>query len=185
VTRCVVIAVAIALAAGPAWGHSFPPVRTVVAQVDACEVALLVGFRPGSGDPTERILARAVAQPAARTLDALRTTMTTYAMAPLSVTVGGTALVPTNVRAKLALDDGGRPTVFVLVTYAIPRGGGVLAIASKDPGTTRISWQDLESHRVDLARAPAQSHWHDHAASFLLSLAPSSGGSACVRPTSP
>ena len=38
VTRCVAIAVAVSLAATPAWGHSFPPVRTVVVQVERCEI---------------------------------------------------------------------------------------------------------------------------------------------------
>jgi len=48
-TRCVAITVAVCMAGQLAWGHSFPPVRTVVVQVERCEVAVLVGFRPGSG----------------------------------------------------------------------------------------------------------------------------------------
>jgi len=178
--RCVATLVAIALAGQPAWGHSFPSVRTVVVQVESCEIALLVGFRPASGDATERILARAVAQPSTRGWDALRQSMGAHAMAPLVVTLDGVALVPTSVRAKVALDDGGRPMVFVLVTYAAPRAGE-LAIASKDPRTTRISWQDRDSGRVVLANAPAQARWHDHAASFLLRLAAPAEGPACAR----
>jgi len=178
--HCVAALLAISLAAPPAWGHAFPPVRTVVVQVEACEVVLLVGYRPGSGDATERIIARTAAQPMSRAWDALRQTMTAYAMAPFTVALDGVALVPTGVRAKLAFDDANRPTVFVLVTYAAPRAGA-LAIASSDPRTTRISWQDRDSGRVALAHAPAQAQWHDHAASFLLTLAAPSGGPACAR----
>jgi hypothetical protein len=102
-------------------------------------------------------------------------------MAPLSVRVDGVALVPTEVHAKIGLDDvTSRPSVVVLVTYSIPRSGQ-LEITSKDPRSTRISWQDGNSHRVDLSRVPAQAQWHEHAASFLLSLAAPSGGSACGR----
>ena len=55
-TRRVAIAVAIALAAGPAWGHTFPPVRTVVVQVEPCELAVPVVFKPSTGEPIEAIL---------------------------------------------------------------------------------------------------------------------------------
>ena len=178
--RRVATVVAIALAGQPAWGHSFPAVRTVVVQVEACEIALFVGYRPASGDGSERILARAATQPVQRGWDALRQAMGAYAMAPIVVTLDGAPLVPTSVRAKVALDDGGRPMVFVLVTYAAPRAGE-LAITSKDPRSTRISWQDRDSHRVDLANAPTQARWHDHAASFLLKVAAPSEGPACAR----
>ena len=47
-TRCVVIAVAVLLAAGQAWGHTFPPMRTLVAQVEDQELVVMVGYRPGS-----------------------------------------------------------------------------------------------------------------------------------------
>ena len=57
-TRCVAIAVAVCLACQPAWGHTFPPVRTVVVQVEDCEIAVLVGYRPASGEATETLLAR-------------------------------------------------------------------------------------------------------------------------------
>jgi len=165
VTRRVAILVAVCLAAVPAWGHSFPPVRTVVVQVEKDGLSLLVGYRPGSGDATSNIVARAESQPKSRRREALRDVMEAYALSPLSVTVDGKPLYPTSVRAKL-LDEG----VVVLVTYASPPSGH-LAVLSKDPRTTRISWQDRASCRVDLAAAPAQDRWFTGVASFLLTLA--------------
>jgi hypothetical protein len=164
------IAVAIWLAAPAAWGHSFPPVRTVVVQVEARELVLLVGYRPGSGDATDNILARAASQPKSRALDVMRQVMEAYALSPLGVTVDGTALVPTAIHAKLGLDGGGgRPSVVVLITYALP-ATGKLAVTSKDPRSTRISWQDRDSCRVDLQGAPTQDRWFTGVASFLLTL---------------
>ena len=183
-TRRVAIAVAIALAAGPAWGHTFPPMRTVVAQVEPCELVVMIGYRPGTGEPTEALLARVANSPKSRGLEALRDVMTAYAVAPITVAVDGTPLVPTSVRAKIGVEDGGaRPIVVVLVTYALPPRGA-LAIASRDPRTTRISWQDRASGHVDLAQAPTQGRWYSGVASFLLTLGPSTGVSACARTSS-
>ncbi|HEX2691821.1 MAG TPA: hypothetical protein VHN14_34665 [Kofleriaceae bacterium] len=173
-------ALAIALAGPLAWGHTFPPVHTVVVQVERCEVALLVGYVAGTGEPTERIVARVASQPKSHVLDALRDTLTAYAMAPIVVAIDRTPVAPTSVRAKIGFDASGtRPMVVVLATYPL-RGGGELAIRSKDPRTTRISWQDRASGRVDRERAPAQDHWFTGVASFLLSLAATPGGSSCA-----
>jgi hypothetical protein len=131
---------------------------------------VLVGSRPGSDQAIDSIVARAGSQPKSRALEALRDTMEAYALAPIAVTVDGKPLVPTSIRAKLGLDGGGgRPTVVVLVSYALPTSGQ-LAVTSHDPGTTRISWQDRDSCRVDLAAAPAQDRWFTGVASFLLKL---------------
>lgn len=177
--RLVATGLAICLAGLPAWGHSFPPVHTVVVQVERCEVALLVGYTAGSGEPTERVIARAASQPKSHALEALRDTLAAFALAPLVISVDGVALAPTAVHAKLGLDPGGtRPSVVVLATFALP-AGDALAIRSKDPRTTRISWQDRASGRVAVERAPAQGHWYTAVASFLLPLA-ASGGSACA-----
>ena len=177
-TRCVASAVAVCLAAGPAWGHTFPPSRTVVAQVESCELAVLIGYRPGTGESTEAVLARVANSPKPHTVDTLRDVLSATAVAPLTVSVDGTALVPTTVRAKVGLEPGGaRPMVVLLVTYSLPQGH-TLAITSRDPRNTRISWQDRASHRVVLEGAPAQDHWHDGVASFLLKLDP--GVSACA-----
>lgn len=180
-TACrVATAVAMLLAAGTAWGHTFPQVRTIVVQVEPCAVTLLVGYRPGTGEPTEAILARAASQPKSRALDALRAVMTAYAMAPLTVAVDGKPLVPTTVRAKIGVEPGGaRPIVVVLVSYPTPVAGA-LSIATGEPRTTRISWQDRDSQRVSLAHAPAQGRWYDQAASFLLSLTAPTRGSSCA-----
>jgi hypothetical protein len=178
-TRCVAAAVAIALAAGPAWGHAFPPVRTVVLQVERCELVIMVGYRPASGESTDAILSRVASQPKSRRLDAMRETLSAYAMAPLAVTLDGKPLIPSSVHAKIGLEPGGaRPMVVVLVTYAIG-AGGALAITSKEPRTTRISWQDQNSGRVDLTTAPAQGKGFGQVASFLLSLSVPTGDMAC------
>jgi hypothetical protein len=151
-----------------------------VIQVERCEVALLVGWRPQTGGPTDSILARASTQPKSQMLETLRAVMAAFAMAPLSVSLSGTPLVPTTVRAKVGVEAGGaRPIVVLLVTYAIPSAGH-LEISSKDPRTTRISWQDRDSGRVALATAPAQGRWFDGVASFLLTLAGPPGDSPCV-----
>lgn len=171
---------ATSLAGPPAWGHTFPPVRTVVVQVERCELALLIGYSAGTGEPTERIVARVASQPESRALDALRTTLTAYAMAPLAVTLDGAPLTPASVHAKIGFDASGtRPMVVVLATFPL-RGGAALAITSKDPRTTRISWQDRTSGRVALQRAPTQDHWYTQVASFLLPLASTTGGSSCA-----
>jgi len=168
------------VAGPPAWAHTFPPVHSVVVQVEPCELALLIGYSAGTGEPTERIAARAASQPKSHVLDALRTTLTSYAMAPLAITVDGALLRPSSVRAKIGFDASGtRPMVVVLATFPL-HGGAALAITSKDPRTTRISWQDRASGRVVLQRAPTQDHWYTQVASFLLPLAPATGGSSCA-----
>ncbi|HEX3758096.1 MAG TPA: hypothetical protein VHW23_05300 [Kofleriaceae bacterium] len=175
----VATALATSLAGPPAWAHVFPPLHTVVVQVERCELAVLVGYAAGTGEPTERIIARAASQPKSLALDALRASLTAFALAPLQLSLDGQPLAPSAVHAKIGLDGGGtRPIVVVLATFALPRGGA-LAIRSTDPRTTRISWQDRSSGRVDLDRAPAQDHWYTAVASFLLPLV-STGGSACA-----
>ncbi len=177
------IAVATALAAGPAWGHSFPAVRTVVVQVEGCEVAVLVGYRPGTGEATDTVLARVASQPKSKGRDALESILTGAALASLTFSVDGRRLVPTSVRAKVGVEPTGvRPMVVVLVTYELPPGHK-LAITTADPRTTRFSWSDRASHRVDLVGAPTQGQWYDGVASFLLSLSPK-GDSTCAAPSS-
>ena len=179
-TRCVAIAVAVCLACQPAWGHNFPPVRTVVVQVERCELAVLIGYRPGNGEETEALLGRIGTHPRKQQLEAAKTLMGKQAMAPLTFALDGQPLVPTSVRAKLGSDPGGtRPLVVLLVTFALPRSG-TLSVTSKEPRSTRISWTDRASQRVDLQAAPAQSKWHSGVASFLLSLAGPPGDSACA-----
>jgi hypothetical protein len=177
-TRCVVIAVAVCLAGQLAWGHTFPPLRTVVVQVEKCEVVVLVGYRPASGEASETLLAKIASQPKSLQLEAAKRMLAEEALGPLSFSVDKRPLVPTRVRAKIGVDPGGtRPMVILLVTYALPSGGS-LAVSSKEPRSTRISWTDRASQRIDLEHAPAQGHWFNGVASFLLSLAP--GDSACA-----
>lgn len=173
-------ALAISLAGPSAWGHNFPPLHTAVLQVERCEVALLVGYTAGSGEPTERIVARAASQPKSHIVDALRDTLAAYAMAPFSIAVDGKPLAPSTLHAKIGLDvSGKRPSVVVLATFPLP-SGAQLTIASKDPRTTRISWRDQSSGRIALLHAPAQDHWFSGVASMLLPLGRTTGGPACT-----
>ena len=177
------IAVATWLASGPAWGHAFPAVRTVVIQVEGCEVAVLVGFRPATGEATDAILSRVASQPKSQGRDALESILTNAALAPLAFSVDGKRLVPTAVHAKVGVEPTGvRPMVVVLVTYALP-AGKQLEIATADPRTTRFSWVDRASHRIELQDAPSQGRWYDGVASFLLSMSPK-GDSTCAAPSS-
>ncbi|MBA3452125.1 MAG: hypothetical protein H0T42_03390 [Deltaproteobacteria bacterium] len=183
--RTVALASLVATLAGEAaWGHTFPAARHVVVQVEPCELVVLVGYRPGSGEPTETILSRAASAPKSQLLDALRDVLAAFAMAPLTISLDGKPLVPTNVRAKIGIEPGGaRPMVVLLVTY--PLGAGkALELRTKDPRSTRISWQDRRSERVTISDAPAQGKWHSGVASFLLSLSPSWGSSVCAAPSS-
>jgi hypothetical protein len=151
-----------------------------VVQVEPCELALLIGYSAGTGEPTDRIIARFASQPKSHMVGALRDTLAAYAMAPLVVAIDGQPLSPTSVRAKIGFDASGqRPIVVVLATYPL-RGGTKLAIRSKDPRTTRISWQDRSSGRIAPESAPAQDHWFTAVASFLLPLVAEPGGSSCA-----
>lgn len=173
-------ALAICLAGGAAWGHTFPPARNVVVQVEKCEVVLFVGYRPGTGEPTEAILARAATAPKPLALKALEDMLAAFAMAPLTVSVDGRPLVPTAVRAKLGFEPGGaRPMVVLLVTYALA-SGTQLAIGTKDPRSTRISWQDRASGRVTISEAPQQGKWFGGVASMLLPMAALQGAQPCA-----
>lgn len=179
---CATLATALATALAPsqAAAHTFPAARTVVVQVERCEVVLLVGYRPGTGEASDAILARAASQPKSLALDTLRATLTAHALGPLALAADGVALVPTAVRTKIGAEPGGaRPMAVVLVTYALP-AAKTLALASRDPRRTRISWADRASGRVEIASAPAQGRWHDGVASFLLSLR-SGGQPSCAR----
>lgn len=174
----VATAVAGALAGGRAWGHSFPPLRTVVLQVERCELIAMVGYRAASGVDTELLVARAASQPKSQALDTLRDVLANQALSPLTLSVDGAPLVPTTVRAKLGSEGpGGRPMVVLLISYPLP-AGRELALVTRDPRRTRISWTDRDSRRIELAAAPGQGRWFDGVASFLLHLAP--GGPPCV-----
>lgn len=175
----------VTLAARPSWGHVFAPLRSIVVQVEPCEVAMLVGYRAGSREEADGLVARVASRPKSQVASALREVLAGFAMSPLTLAVDGKPLVPTTVRAKLSEDSpGGRPMVALLVTYALPAGNR-LSLVTRDPRSTRISWTDRESGRVDLEVAPAQGKFHSGVASFLLNLKPTSGGSATCVPSSP
>jgi len=174
----------VALAGRAAWGHTFAPLRTIVLQVESCEVAMLVGYRAGSKEEANSLVARVASQPKSHAAAALREVMAGFAMAPLTLAVDGRALVPTTVGAKLARDaPGGRPMVVLLVTFALPHGK-TLSLGTRDPRSTRISWADRSGGRVDLDAAPAQGKFFVGVASFLLNLRPPSGGSSCAEASS-
>ncbi|MFT3698352.1 MAG: hypothetical protein QM831_34735 [Kofleriaceae bacterium] len=156
----------------------------MVAQVEDQELVVMVGYKPGSGEATQKLLAQAANAPDAKLIQ-LRDELAQVAMAPLKFEVDGHSLMPTTVRAKIGVEGGGqRPMVVVLVTYALPKGD-TLAIHSADARNTRISWQDRStSKRVDLAHAPTQDHWYD-VASMLLKLCAGSSGCATATSSSP
>lgn len=175
----------LALAARPSWGHVFAPLRSIVVQVESCEVALLVGYRAGSREEADSLVARVANQPKSHAASAMRDVLAGFAMSPLTLTVDGRPLVPTTVRAKLGADSpGGRPMVVLLVTYALG-AGKQLSLVTRDPRSTRISWTDRESGRIDLDAAPVQGKFYSGVASFLLNLTPTTGGSQCATPSSP
>jgi hypothetical protein len=151
-----------------------------VVQVERCELAVLIGYSAGSGEPTEKIIARAASQPKSLAIEELRRSLTAFAIAPWVIELDGRRLAPSTVQAKIGLDAGGtRPVVVVLATFAL-QAGGALAIRSRDPRTSRISWQDRSGGRVAAGRAPTQDHWYTQVASFLLPVS-ATGGSACGR----
>jgi hypothetical protein len=172
------------LAPRPSWGHVFAPLRSIVVQVEDCDVVLLVGYRAGSREEADGLVARIANQPKSHAATAMRDVLAGFAMTPLALTVDGRPLVPTAVRAKLSTDaPGGRPMVVLLVTYALGRGTH-LSLTTRDPRSTRISWTDRSRGRVDLDAAPAQGKFFAGVASFLLNLRPDSGGSSCARASS-
>jgi hypothetical protein len=174
----------VALASRPSWGHVFAPLRSIVVQVESCEVVLLVGYRAGSREEADGLVARVASRPKSHAAAAMRDVLAGFAMSPLTLSVDGKPLVPTTVRAKLATDSPqGRPMVVLLVTFALP-AGNTLALSTRDPRSTRISWTDRDSGRVDLEAAPAQGKFYSGVASFLLNLS-ASGGPPCVTATSP
>ena len=176
----------VTLTSRPSWGHVFAPLRSIVVQVEPCSVALLVGYRAGSKEEADGIVARIANQPKSHAAAAMRDVLAGFAMAPVTLSVDGRPLVPTTVSAKLVIDaPNGRPMVVLLVTFALP-AGNQLSLATRDPRSTRISWTDRRSGRVDLENAPAQGKFFAGVASFLLDLTPTSGGSAsCVSANSP
>lgn len=168
--RALVVASALAgvLAASPAWAHRFPEVRTVVVQVEACEVALLVGYRPSveSGQPGAM---RSMG------IEGLRKQLAAEALQPLTIEADGVRLLPTDVRTKMTVEPGlDRPMILLLVTFRLPPARR-FAVHSAQPRTTRISWTDRASHRVDLDHVPSQNHFFDGVASLLLDLLPPGG----------
>ncbi|MBA3501959.1 MAG: hypothetical protein M4D80_23410 [Myxococcota bacterium] len=147
-------------------------------------MVLLVGYRAGSREEADGLVARVASRPKSQAAAAMRDVLAGFAMTPLTLSVDGKPLVPTTVRAKLATDSpGGRPMVVLLVTFALP-AGNTLALSTRDPRSTRISWTDRESGRVDLEAAPVQGKFYSGVASFLLNLS-ASGGPPCATATSP
>lgn len=183
-TRCVATLVAVVAAGQVASAHTFSPVRTVVVQVERCELAVLVGYQPGTGEVADARLARVSAAPRSQAVATARAMLTSQAMAALTIAADARPLEPIRVRAKLAIDPRStRPQVLVLVTFALPPEARQVTLATREPGATRISWTDHGSGRVDLAQAPAQGRWFPGVASFLLGLRPRTGDLACARST--
>jgi hypothetical protein len=147
---------------------------------------VLVGYRPGTGEPTDRVLARAAAEANKTPAEGLRDVLTADALGVLDLTLAGRRLAPASIHAKIGIEPGGmRPMVVVLVTYALPTLGGSLLVTSRDPQATRVSWQDRSSSRVSIPDAPAQDHWFPSVAPFLLTVGVTKGDSPCASSASP
>ena len=143
---------------------------------------MLVGYRAGTREEADQLVARVASQPKSHAAAAMRDVLASFAMAPLTLSVDGAPLVPTTVRAKLGQDaPGGRPMVVLLVTFALPAGKH-LSLASRDPRSTRISWTDRSDGRIEIDQAPAQGQFFDGVASFLLNLRGSCAAKSSPQP---
>jgi hypothetical protein len=163
-----VTTVAILLMPQPSWGHRFPAHTTVVAQVDDCGVSLLIGWRPASGLPTELLIGQATSTGKVRQADALQQQLSAMALSNVQLIVDGKTLQPGQIDAFVTAEEGSlRPTVLLLANFAVAKSGTV-QIKVKDPKTSRISWLDKSSGRVEISQSPAQQKWFDQVASLLL-----------------
>jgi hypothetical protein len=160
-------------ASGVALGHRAPGGRSVVAQVDRCELSLLVSWTPPSGDETSAILAdsaRAPGPTAATTPgERLRALYTSRALAPLSIRADGRPLAPRSLEVKLVRDPprSSRLTAVVLVSFSLPPAAETLEIANSDSHRTRFSWVDRSGGRFTSPGTPT-SQWASGVASILL-----------------
>lgn len=155
-------------AARVALGHRAPGGRSVVAQVEPCELVLLVSWIPPSGDEADALLAHAgaaKAEPGER----LRALYAARALAPLSIRADGQPLAARALEVKLVRDPprSGRVATVVLVTYALPAAVKTLEIANTDSHRTRFSWVDRSAGRFT-SPGMATGHWESGVASILL-----------------
>jgi hypothetical protein len=154
-----------------ALGHRAPGGRSVVAQVEPCQLVLLVSWTPPSGDETNALLADAARAPGRRAGagDRLRALYAARALAPLSIRADGQSLSPRSFEVKLVRDPprSGRVAAVVLVSFALPPAMVALEIANTDSHRTRFSWVDRSNGRFASPGAPT-GRWSSGVASILL-----------------
>jgi hypothetical protein len=145
-----------------------------VAQIEPCELVLLVSWAPQGGDESDALLAHAArggaAGPAATGPgERLRALYAARALAPLSIRADGQPLAPRSVDVKLVRDPprSTRVAAVALVTYSLPPGARAVEIANSDSHRTRFSWVDRSRGRFTSPGTPT-ARWTSGVASILL-----------------
>jgi len=165
-------------APGAVLGHRAPGGRSVVAQVEPCQLVLLVAWFPPAGDEADALMTYAtmgnLAAPGTRGAAAdptarLRTLYAARALAPLSIRVDGQSMAATSLEVKLVHDppSSTRVAAVVLVTFDLPPGGRGVEIANADSHRTRFSWVDRSRGRFVVPGMHA-GKWSSGVASILL-----------------
>jgi hypothetical protein len=159
-------------------GHQVPGGRSVVAQVERCQLVLLVSWVPSAGAETDAIEAQArmgvgavpgsggtAADPNGR----LRLLYASRALAPLSIQVDGESMAATSLDVKLVRDPptSTRVAAVALVTFDLPPVTRSVEIRNRDSHRTRFSWVDRSGGRFQ-APGMAQEKWSSGVASILL-----------------
>jgi len=183
------VATGLAVPAG-ALGHRVPGGRSVVAQIEQCELVLMVAWHPQSGDEADalRVHAARGAVKAPRSGDGaagrLRALYGARAMAPLSIRADGRLLSPRSVEVKLVRDPPGsdRLAGVALVSYELGPDVRGLEIANNDPHRTRFSWVD-RSDREFSSTGLAPHRWTGGLASILLLSRQTRSWSSCDKPS--
>ena len=142
------------LAFSLAEAHFVPADRMVVVQAEPDGLAVLVSYRPPSGNRTA-LTGLAAHQRA----DVLKALLSVQAVAGLALAADGAPLPVTSVEAKLAEDPpgSGRAAIVLLITARRPAGARELTVSVADLGEpTRLQWLDRSRGRVvDYGPVPA------------------------------
>jgi hypothetical protein len=163
-----------------ASAHTFPETRTVVAQLEADTLVVLVGYQPGSGGEGVAMIAHAAEQPKGLGSHVLRAVLAARAVSPIAISVDGVRLVPRTAASKLFVDPPGsdRLAVAVMLTYDLRPGEADLALGIADP-RARVSWVNHGACARGSSEVWKPRSYVSGVASILLKLAP------CEPPSSP
>jgi hypothetical protein len=134
------------LFAAVAEAHYVPADRMIVVQAEPDGLAVLVTYRPPSGDRSAL-----TGLNARHRADVLKALLSVQAIAGLAIQADGVTLPLDSVEAKLAEDPpgSGRGAVVLLLTARRPAGARELTVSVADLGEpTRLSWLDRSRGRV-------------------------------------